>query len=168
LNSNSPAYRFLCLYKIIEGVRLRRNRLADAAVASGQERQQFKFERVPAEPLKLPAWLNAIYGSRTWSQQTLDQVLPLDIRGWRFARIVQSKLTPLRNDVSHGILDSGEPGMSIDDMLKLDRVNLLLPLTRTVARRMLKNSFRDQFMRHLPEPEDDHQAVIGTESSAGS
>jgi hypothetical protein len=154
LNSNSSAYRFLCLYKIIEGVRLRRNRLAEAALASGQERQQFEFEQVPAETTKLPAWLNAIYGVRTWSQQNLDQVLPLDVRGWRFPRIIHTRLTPLRNEVSHGILDGGEPGMSIDDMLKLDRVNLLLPLTRTIARRMLKNSFRDQFMRHLPEPED--------------
>jgi hypothetical protein len=152
LNSNSPAYRFLCFYKIIEGVRIRRNRLAKEARASGGESQRFEFEGVPAESVALPPWLNAIYGLREWPQLTVDQVLPPDIRGKRFGQIIESKLTPLRTEVAHGILDSGEPGMSIDDMLKLERVNLWLPLTRTIARRMLKNSFRDQFMSHLPDP----------------
>jgi hypothetical protein len=152
LNSNSPVYRFLCLYKIIEGVRLRRSRLAKAARASSREAQRFEFEEVPSEPSDLRPWLNAIYGLRDWSQQAVDQVLPLEIRGRRFGQIIESKLMPLRNEVAHGILDSGELGMSIDDMLKLDRVNVWLPLTRTIARRMLKNSFRDQFMAHLPDP----------------
>jgi hypothetical protein len=152
LNSNSPAYRFLCFYKIIEGVRLRRIRLAKEAKASGREPEHFEFEQVPADLLALPPWLNSIYGGRDWVQLALDQVVPPDIRGKRFGQIIESKLTPLRNEVAHGILDSGEPGMSIDDMLKLDRVNLWLPLTRTIAQRISKNSFRDQFMRHLPDP----------------
>lgn len=152
LNSNSPAYRFLCFYKIIEGLHLRRSRLAKEARASGREPQRFEFEEVPSESSALRPWLNAIYGLREWSQLTVDQVLPSDIRGRRFGQIIESKLTPLRNEVAHGILDSGELGMSIDDMLKLERVNLWLPLTRTIARRMLKNSFRDQFLLHLPDP----------------
>jgi hypothetical protein len=152
LNSNSTAYRLLCLYKIIEGVRVRRNRLAAEAKASRQEPQRFAFEEVPAEPSALQPWLNAIYNPREWPELTLNQVLPIEIRGRRFGQIIESKLTPLRNEVAHGILDSGELGMSIDDMLKLERVNLWLPLTRTIARRMLKNSFRDQFLHHLADP----------------
>jgi hypothetical protein len=152
LNSNSPAYRFLCLYKIIEGIRLRRSRLAEEARASGRERERFHFEEVPADALALRPWLNSIFGVRDWAQQTVDQVLPADIRGRSFGYITQSKLTPLRNEVAHGILDTGEPGMSIDDMLKLERVNLWLPLARAIARRILKNSFREQFLRHLPDP----------------
>ena len=77
-----------------------------------------------------------------------------------FGEIIDSKLTPLRNEVAHGILDSGELGMSTDDMLKLERVNLLLPLTRTIARWMLKNSFRDQFMVHMPDPPLDHPGEL--------
>jgi hypothetical protein len=152
LNSNSPAYRFLCLYKIIEGMRLRRSRLAKEARASGQEPESFAFEGVPADASALRPWLNSIFGVRDWVEQTVDQVLPADIRGKSFGYITESKLTPLRNEVAHGILDTGEPGMSIDDMLKLERVNLWLPLTRTIARRILKNSFREQFLRHLPDP----------------
>ena len=151
LNSNSPAYRFLCFYKIIEGLRLRRNRLAKEARTSGREPARFGFETVPSESSALRPWLNAIYGLRDWPQSAVDQVLPSDTRGKRFGQIIESKLMPLRNEVAHGILDSGELGMSIDDMLKLERVNLWLPLTRTIARRMLKNSFRDQFMVHLPD-----------------
>lgn len=152
LNSNGPAYRFLCLYKIIEGLRVRRARLAKEARASGREPHRFDFEDVPPESSALRPWLNAIYGLRDWSELAIKQVLPPDIRGKRFGQIIESRLTPLRNEVAHGILDSGELGMSIDDMLKLERVNRWLPLTRTIVRRMLKNSFRDQFMVHVPEP----------------
>jgi len=153
LNSNSPAYKFLCLYKIIEGVRVRRNRLAKEARMSGAEPVRFNFEEVPSEPSALRPWLNSIYGVREWPQQTVDQVLPLEVRGKRFGQIVESVLRPLRNEVAHGILDSGEPGMSTDDMLKIERVNMLLPLTRTIVRWLLKNSFREQFMHHIPDPD---------------
>ena len=131
---------------------MRRNRLAKEARMSGGEPQRFEFEEGPPE---LPAgrpWLNSVHGVRDWSQQAVDQVLPSDVRGKRFGQIIESKLMPLRNEIAHGILDTGELGMSIDDMLKTDRVNLLLPLTRTLARWLLKNSFRDQFMKHLPDP----------------
>jgi hypothetical protein len=155
LNSNSPAYRFLCFFKIIEGLRLRRNRLAKEARTSGREPARFGYEAIPSESSALRPWLNAIYGWRDWPQSAVDQVLPSDTRGKRFGHIIESKLTPLRNEVAHGILDSGELGMSIDDMLKLERVNLWLPLTRTIARRMLKNSFSDQFMIRVPDPPGD-------------
>jgi len=152
LNSNSPAYRFLCLYKIIEGVRVRRSRLAREARASGRGPESFEFEAVPSELSAVRPWLNAIYGVRDWPQLTVDQLLPPDVRGRRFGQIIESQLTPLRNEVAHGILDSGELGMSTDDMLKLERVNLWLPLTRTIVRRILKNSFREQFLNHLSDP----------------
>lgn len=152
LNSNSPAYRFLCLYKIIEGVRLRRERLAREARNIGHEPERFKFEEIPVENSVLALWLNSVYGVREWQPLALEQVAPADVRGRRFSQIIQSKLASLRNEVAHAILDSGELGMSVDDMFKIERVNLLLPLTRTIARRMLKNSFRDHFMVHLSDP----------------
>jgi len=145
LNSNSPAYRFLCLYKIIEGVLLRRNRLALEARTSGQEPQRFEFERVPDQSSACEQWLNALYHVRTWPQLALDHVLPPEIRGKRFGQIIEANLLPLQNAVAHGILDSGELGKSVDDMLKIERVNRWLPLTRTIARCMLKNSFCEQF-----------------------
>jgi len=152
LNSSSPVYRFLCLYKIIEGLRFRRSRLAKGARASGRQPQQFKFEEVPSEAAALRPWLNSIYGLREWPQLELNQVLPIEVHGKRFGQIIESKLMPLQNEIAHAILDSGELGMSVDNMLKLERVNLWLPLVRTMARRMLKNSFTDQFMSHLPDP----------------
>lgn len=153
LNSNSPAYRFLCFYKIIEGIRARRNRLARETRLSGGRPQRFKFEEVPSELSQAVPWLNSVYGIREWSQLTLDQVLPAHVRGKSFGWIIESVLRPLRVEVAHGILDSGELGMSPDDMLKIERVNSLLPLTRTVVRWLLKNTFRDQFMHHMPDPD---------------
>jgi hypothetical protein len=151
LNSNSPVYRFLCLFKIIEGLRVRRSRLAKVARASGREPERFETEKVPTELAALRTWLTAIYGERNWAKIVLDQVAPAEIRGDRFGQIIDAKLTPLRNEVAHGILDTGELGISTDDMLKIEKVNLWLPLTRTISRRMLRNSFPGQFLHHLPE-----------------
>jgi hypothetical protein len=151
LNSNSPVYRFLCLYKIIEGLRVRRSRLAKASRAAGRVPDHFDFEKVPSEPDHFKVWLASIYPNHEWPQIAIDQVAPLEIRGDRFAHIIDAKLTPLRNEIAHGILDSGELGMSADDMLKIEKVNLWLPLSRTIARRMLRNSFPEQFLKHLPE-----------------
>jgi hypothetical protein len=150
LNSNSPVYRFLCLFKIIEGIRVRRSRLAQEAKKHGKEPQRLPFEWIPED--RLEDWLNALYHVREWPALVLDQVLPTMVRGKKFGTIIGSTLTPLRNEVAHGILDTGELGMSADDVLKMEKVNLWLPLTRTIVRRMLKNSFREQFLAHLADP----------------
>lgn len=41
--------------------------------------------------------------------------------------------------------------MSADDLLKLEKVDHWLPLTRTLARRMLKNDFKEEFLSYLPD-----------------
>jgi len=50
-------------------------------------------------------------------------------------------------------MDSGELGMSADDLLKAGTVDHWLPVTRTIVRRMLKNDFSDEFLSHLPDSE---------------
>jgi len=154
LNSNSPAYRFLCFFKIIEGIRQRRKRLALDARLSNREPDHFVLETIPCDSESTGPWLNSLYGNRNWDARSVDQVLPAEVRGERFGRMIQSKLEPLRNQVAHGILDSGEPGMSIDDMFKIETVNFWLPLTRTIVRRMLKNTFPTQFMAHMEDPQN--------------
>ena len=53
--------------------------------------------------------------------------------------------------IAHGIMDSGELGISADDLMKVEKVNFWLPLTRTMVRRMLKNDFGSEFLSYLHE-----------------
>jgi hypothetical protein len=152
LNSNSPIYRFLCLFKIIEGIIARRTRMAAEAVKSGTKPRAL-VERIPADSAAFKAWLDAVYHIREWHELSLRQVFPPAIRGKKFNAIIDSDLRPLRNEIAHAIMDSGELGMSADDLLKVGTVDHWLPVTRTIVRRMIKNDFRDEFLSHLPDPE---------------
>ncbi len=152
LNSSSAAYRFLCLFKIIEGIIARRTRLVADAVKKGQK-PHFPVERIPSINEAFQKWLDAVYHIRDWSELSLNQVLPTDIRGKKFNSIIDSELRPLRNEVAHAIMDSGELGMSADDLLKTQKLDRWLPVTRTIVRRMLKNDFKDEFLSYLPDPE---------------
>jgi hypothetical protein len=147
LNNNSAVYRFLCLFKIIEGIIARRNRLAAEAVSAGKKPRAL-VERLPKDENAFQKWLDAVYHVREWHQLALNQVLPLDVRGKKFNAIIDSELRPLRNKVAHAIMDSGELGMSADDLLEVEKVDRWLPVTRTIVRRMLKNDFRDEFLSH--------------------
>ena len=151
LNSNSEVYRFLCFFKIIEGVRSRRGRLSAEAAQKGLLPNRI-LERFPEEAKDFQPWLDAIYHIRQWHQVALDQAIPPEVRGKKFNAIIDTKLAPLRNEIAHAILDSGELGVSSDDLLKLDKGKLWLPMTRTMVRRMLKNEFKDEFLSHLADP----------------
>jgi hypothetical protein len=151
LNSNSPPYRFLCLFKIIEGISARRKRVATEMARMGQKPRSL-VERVPASEVDFKKWLDAIYHVRDWNELALRQVFPQDIRGKKFNAIIDSALRPLRNEIAHAIMDSGELGLSADDLLKAAKVDHWLPVARTIVRRMLKNDFKDQFLTHLPDP----------------
>ncbi|MFZ0771932.1 MAG: methylamine utilization protein MauJ [Candidatus Sulfotelmatobacter sp.] len=151
LNSNSTVYRFLCLFKIIEGIQARRGRIAAEAVNAGQKPRSL-VERIPEDKSEFQKWLDAVYHVREWHELALIQVFPPEIRGKKFNAIIDSQLRPLRNEVAHAIMDSGELGMSADDLLKLERVDYWLPVTRTMVRRMLKNEFIDDFLSYLPDP----------------
>ncbi|MCU1303343.1 MAG: hypothetical protein JWQ87_3627 [Candidatus Sulfotelmatobacter sp.] len=148
LNSNSAPYRYLCLFKIIEAIRVRRERLANESVRSGQKPRSL-VERVPASETDFQNYLDPIYHIREWHSMALSQVFPPAIRGKKFNQIIDDELRPLRDKVAHGIMDSGELGISADDLVKVERVNFWLPLTRTMVRRMLKNDFGNEFLSYL-------------------
>jgi hypothetical protein len=150
LNSNSAPYRYLCLFKIIEAIRARRERLAIEAVRNGQKPRSL-VERVPASETEFQKYLDPIYHIREWHSLALTQVFPPAVRGKKFNQIIDDELRPLRNEVAHGIMDSGELGISADDLVKAEKVNFWLPLTRTMVRRMLKNDFGSEFLSYLPD-----------------
>jgi hypothetical protein len=129
---------------------VRRERLINEAVKAGQKPRSL-VERVPTSETDFQKFLDPIYHIREWHPLALNQVFPPAIRGKKFNQIVDDELRPLRNEIAHGIMDSGELGISADDLVKLEKVNHWLPLTRTMVRRMLKNDFGSEFLSHLPD-----------------
>jgi hypothetical protein len=152
LNSNSVVYRYLCFYKILEAIRSRRKRITQEALKNGQQAIR-RFECFPDDLSASTEWLKPIYG-RELKGQAISQIFRSEVIGKKFNRVIDTYLIPLRNTVAHGIMDSGELGMSSDDLLKLDKINYWLPATRVMVRRMLRNEFPQEFLANLPETGD--------------
>jgi hypothetical protein len=152
LNTNSPPYRYLCLYKIIEGILGRRARLASEAKRLGLQPRCFQLERVPSRKEDFAPWLNGIFSIRPqrWDEMALDQIFATSVIGKTFGHVAKDSLRPLRDKIAHALTKtSGELTMSADELLHLREVNTWLPLTKCVVRRMMKNEFPTQFLRYL-------------------
>lgn len=149
LNSNSSVYRFLCLFKIIEGIKVRRARLGKEA-GGARDKCVRRMEILPNDDDGARAWLNALFSiRREWDGLTLGQIFPPEAKGKRLMHLVGTELENLRNQIAHSIMQSGELSLSADDLVQIQRVNKWLPLTRCIARRMLKNDFPVQFLAYL-------------------
>ncbi len=152
LNSSSRVYRFLCLYKIIEGVLARRRRLGEEA-RNKDERFSRPEESIPSKSEEFTPWLNSIFSVRPdWDEITLESIFRKEALGKRIKYVVDGELHQLRTDIAHALLsESGELTLSVDEALHIERINKWLPLTRCIARRMLKNEFPDEFLSHIKE-----------------
>ena len=151
LNCNTAAYRFLCFYKIIEGIMARRNRLNGEARSRGEEPKRYD-ERLPADRDACPQWLNAIFYERpNWDAISIGETFTPKLLGKKFTWILDKQLRPLRHNIAHAVLDSGEPPLLADEGEDLQRITRLLPMTRCIARRMLKNEFPEEFLAFVAE-----------------
>lgn len=145
LNSNSPAYQFLCLFKIIESVRVRHKRLASEARNRGEH-----FLRpvltIPANQIEQVNWLNEIFPlPPTWDPLALGSIFVSEAMGKRIGSIVEQYLRPLRNEIAHTLFtENGELTISVDQAFNLERLNKWLPLTRCLARHLLKIEFPNE------------------------
>jgi hypothetical protein len=148
LNSNSPIYRYLCLYKIIEAIRERRKRL-DALTKQNVRRVG---EVIPTQAPEREQWLNALFPARyNWDEFTFSTIFKEEASGKKINYVVDKYLAPLRNEIAHPLLETGELAVSIDDLKHIRKINQWLPLTRCVVRRLLKNEFPDQYLTFLNE-----------------
>ena len=75
----------------------------------------------------------------------LDGIFPEEAVGKRINRVIDDELTPLRNRIAHTFLESGEPGLFVDDVLYVDMAIKWLPLAKCFARQFLKEEFPDIF-----------------------
>jgi hypothetical protein len=165
-NSNSAAYEFLCLFKIAEGVRNRRQRLAKEAAANGDKFTRPQ-ERIPKEAAEFQPWLNAFYPlRRKWDEMALDSVFVAEARGRKINDLLDKELTDLRNDIAHTLSDTaGEVTLSVDEALHIDRVNHWLPLLKCIVRRILKNEFPSEYLPYLQEDGTIVEVSPGVKSS---
>jgi hypothetical protein len=152
LNSNSPNYQFLCLYKIIEGLRDRRQRLrtqaAVEAKARGEKPPSYPEERIPKETAEQIEWLSTIFPlPQRWDVMGLDSIFISEAVDRKISNLIDKskELHDIRNKISHAVLDSGEPTFSIDEGLDIEEVNKWLPITKCLARYLLKEAFTDIF-----------------------
>lgn len=152
LNSNSSNYQFLCLYRLIEGLRERRNRLkgqlALHAKSEGKRPPSYLEEKIPSDKNEQIEWLNALFASpREWDAMALDSVFTKEIVGRRVNNLIDKReeLHSLRNKIAHAVLDSGEPIISIDNGVDIEEVEKWLPITKFLARFLLKDAFPDIF-----------------------
>jgi len=152
LGSNSPVYRFLCFYKIIEGIRARRVRRARQAKKAGTE-FICPAEVLPSTNKEFSSWVNAIFPIRLeWDPMSLSSIFVEEAQGKDFDWLIENHLKSLRHDVAHTLLQgTGELTLSADELLHRERINKWLPLTKCMVRRMLKNEFPSEFLSHLRE-----------------
>jgi hypothetical protein len=108
LNSNTPAFQFLCYYKILEGIKKRRQRLIAEAKAAGAEIPKPPLQIVPSDQADFLPWLHAIYGiGRPWDYIMLESIFVAEARGKKFNQIIDDHLRPVRDRIAHAVLDSG-------------------------------------------------------------
>ena len=150
LDSSSLIYRFLCFFKIIEAIKTRRKRLGQEARSKGNILKR-PIEVVPSDESHFIPWLNGIFHpKRNWDKLDLDLIFLNEIRGKKFNWIIEKFLNPLRVDIAHAIFsETGELGLSADELLHSDRVKRFLPVTKCITRWMLKNEFRYNFLNFV-------------------
>ena len=149
INSNTPIYRFLCFYKILELSRKRRERLGRKHKAS--LKQPRPGEQIPLRDKQaMEDWLNALfYVNRDWDEGIFDQVFIPEALGKKINNLFDNQLRPIRDRVAHGILDSGD-FLLLDKQEDRELVSKWLPLLRCMARRVMKNDFND-YLEYLNE-----------------
>jgi hypothetical protein len=149
INSNTPIYRFLCFYKILELSRKRRKRLSIKHKASFK--QPRAGEQIPLRDKQaMEDWLNAIfYVNRDWDEGIFDQIFIPEALGKKINNLFDNQLRPIRDRVAHGILDDGD-FLLLDKQEDRELVSRWLPLLRCMARRVMKNDFND-YLEYLNE-----------------
>jgi len=152
LNSNTPAFQFLCYFKILEGIRKRRKQLIAVAKSAGHEIPISPKQIVPIEESQFIPWLNAVYGvGRPWDFIMLQSIFVPESRGKKFNQIMDDYLRPVRDRIAHAVLDSGELTLSADEDLDMRAIYKWLALMKCIVRHMLKSDFAAEFIPYFNE-----------------
>jgi hypothetical protein len=152
LSSSSTVYRFLCLFKIIEGVVSRRARIAEEAKASEREIPRHREVLPPHERRGRRLAERDLPNTQDLGRYGIGIRRAVRVRGRRLGHVTSAILQPLRVNVAHALsAKSGELTMSVDELLHIQKINKWLLPTKCIVRRMLKNEFPKEFLPYLHE-----------------
>jgi len=139
LNSNSALYQFLCLYKVLEGIRNLRSRVK-------KPNDVRPDERIPKDTIAFIPWLNTIFPGWTgWDAMAIKSIFRTEVLGKKAATVIQDYLRPIRDEVAHFFTHSGDK-MSLDANVLQTKVHQWLHLTRCLARLLMKNQFPEEML----------------------
>ena len=142
LNTNSPAYRFLCMYKIIEGILARRRRTSTRPTEG--KGNGYRAEAIPKDVAECAKWLEELF-DRKWDEKVVKEVVHPEVWGKKFNYIGNAFLHPIRVRIAHSVVRGGEPTLTADEPSHLSAIYHWLPLTQCLARQMFKNEFPEDF-----------------------
>ena len=149
INSNSPNYQFLCWCKILEGANAKRE--AETSVLKAPLRLELP-ERLEDNKIDQRKRLVEVFpsirafgaGDAAW-----DDLVPAEVMGWKFNRVREKKLEPLRNRIAHMISEaSGDLSLSPDSRENSREVTKWISLLRFIARVVVINE-----KRRIPPPQ---------------
>jgi hypothetical protein len=148
INSNSPNYQFLCWYKIVEGINVKREPEVAQLKAPLPLKYPERLERDGIEQRKRLEEAFPFIKLCGTTDAAWDDLVPAEVRDWKFNRVRAQKLEPLRNRIAHMISEaSGDLSLSPDSRENASQVNKWISVLRFIARVMVMNE-----IARIPQP----------------
>jgi hypothetical protein len=140
INSNSPNYQFLCWYKIVEGVNVKRAEETTLSKKALPMKFAERLEKTKVEQRKRFEEIFPIVRTYGATDGKWDDLAPDEVMDWKFNRVREQKLEPLRNRIAHMISEpSGDLSLSPDSRDNAREVTKWISLLRFIARVMIHN-----------------------------
>jgi hypothetical protein len=140
INSNSQNYQFLCWYKMVEGINEKRRVETTALKADLHRKFPERLEESAIEQRKRFAEIFPVLRTASMADENYDHIVPEDVRGWKFNRVREKNLEPIRNRIAHMLSEpSGDLSLTPDSRETTREVTKWLSLLRFIARVMTVN-----------------------------
>lgn len=148
INSNSQNYQFLCWYKVLEGINEKRGSDSAKVKKALPQGLSERLEESAIEQRQRFAEIFPVIRASGTADQNWDHIVPDEVRGWKFNRVREQKLEPLRNKIAHMLLEaSGDLSLSPDFRENTREITKWLSLLRFMARVMTMNE-----SQRIPKP----------------
>jgi hypothetical protein len=151
INSNSPAYTFLCLYRILEGFIEDRKKKGIESKERGTPPPNYRVWMVPSTEPQFIAWLNSLYRIRlNWDGAHCGGMFPSTARGKRITKIIDD-LYDLRCRIAHSIVGGNQENYWEESLDYFNEIDTWLPLIQMIVRRMIKDEHPTEFLVGIPD-----------------
>jgi hypothetical protein len=148
--TSSAMYRFLCLYKLMEGLGQRRAKLSGEKRSNTETVKKLEFdETYPPTKDTLPHFLRNAYPMphiTTFDSIFTSQVWRAEIAGKSFTYISDNVFGPIRDKIAHSFMRDGDFGVGSHNVNQNQFLREWLPTLRCMARIRLRNEFPMQFI----------------------